>query len=143
MPAAYLEAVLKPGQAVNPLFAFLGISVVEIGPERVVLHLPFRPEFIQGAGAVAGGIVAALADEAMAHVVLANLGTEEKTATIEMTMRYFRPVLSSGLSATATLVNKGRRIISAEVLVADDAGRLVGKAGGSFFVIAPSGSKTG
>lgn len=143
MTTAYLEAVLKPGQAVNPLFDFLGISVLEIGPERVVLQAPFRPEFIQGAGAVAGGIVAALADEAMAHVVLANLEQGEKTATIEMTMRYFRPVLTSGLSATATLVNKGRRIISAEALVTDDAGRLVGKTGGSFFVIAPSGSKTG
>ncbi|MFP5221901.1 MAG: PaaI family thioesterase [Acidobacteriota bacterium] len=143
MPGNYLEAVRKAGQAVNPLFAFLGMVVVEIGPERAVLDLPFRQEFLQGAGAVAGGIIAALADEAMAHVVLANLGQAEKTATIEMTMRYFRPVLSNGLIATATLVNKGRRIISAEALVTDDAGRLVGKAGGSFFVIAHSGSKAG
>ena len=135
MPANYLEEVLKPGQAVNPLFAFLGVGTVEIGPERVVLELPFRPEFIQGAGAVAGGVVAALADEAMAHVVLANLAQGQKTATIEMTVRYFRPVLKSSLTAVAVLVNKGRRIISAEALVTDGENRQVAKAGGSFFVI--------
>ena len=62
----------------------------------MVLRLACKPEFVQGAGAVAGGVVAALADEAMAHVVLANLAEGQKTATIEMTVRYFRPVLTGG-----------------------------------------------
>ena len=135
MPAAYLDAVRQPGQTVNPLFAFLGISLKEASLERAVLELPFRPEFLQGAGVVAGGMVAALADEAMAHVVLANLEPGQKTATVEMTVRYFRPVLESGLTAVAILVNKGRRIISAEVLVTDAKNRQVAKASGSFFVL--------
>lgn len=135
MPAKYLDAVRQPGQTVNPLFAFLGVDIKEAGPDRAVLELPFRPEFIQGAGAVAGGVVAALADEAMAHVVLANLAAGQKTATVEMTVRYFRPVLESGLTAVAVLVNKGRRIISAEALVTDAKNRQVAKAGGSFFVL--------
>jgi uncharacterized protein (TIGR00369 family) len=135
MPAAYLEAVRQPGQTVNPLFAFLGVSLKEASPERAVLELPFRPDFIQGAGVVAGGIVAALADEAMAHVVLANLEPGQKTATVEMSVRYFRPVLESCLTAVAILVNKGRRIVSAEVLVTDAKNRQVAKACGSFFVL--------
>ena len=140
MPANYLEAVQQPGQTANPLFASLGMTVSLMKPDRVVLELPFKPEFLQGAGAVAGGIVAALADEAMAHVVLANLEQGQKTATIEMTVRYFRPVLKSALTATAEIVNKGRRIISAEVLVVDAEGRQVAKAGGSFFVLQPTGA---
>jgi uncharacterized protein (TIGR00369 family) len=135
MPSRYLDAVRKPGQTVNPLFTFLGVDFREVGPQRVVLALPFRPEFVQGAGAVAGGIMAALADEAMAHVVLANLSKGQKTATIEMTVRYFRPVLEGGLTAVAELVNKGRRIISAETVVIDSKDRKVAKAGGSFFVL--------
>jgi uncharacterized protein (TIGR00369 family) len=135
MSSRYLDAIQKSGQTVNPLFTFLGVEFKEVGPERVVLALPFKPEFIQGAGAVAGGVVAALADEAMAHVVLANLGEGQKTATIEMTVRYFRPVLKDGITAVAQLVNKGRRIISAEAVVTDSKNRQVAKAGGSFFVL--------
>ena len=135
MPSPYLDAVQKPGQTVNPLFTFLGVEIQEVGPQRVVLALAFKPEFIQGAGALAGGVVAALADEAMAHVVLANLAEGQKTATIEMTVRYFRPVLEGGLTAVASLVNKGRRIISAEAVVTDSKNRQVAKVGGSFFVL--------
>jgi uncharacterized protein (TIGR00369 family) len=140
----YLEAVRQPGQTVNPLFAFLGVNLVEVGPDRAVLELPLRPEFIQGAGVVAGGVIAALADEAMAHVVLANLGPSRGAATIEMNVRYFRPVrlvspvgpaLSEGLKAVATLANLGRRIVSAEAAVSGPDGRVVAKASGSFFIL--------
>lgn len=137
MPQSYLSDVRKPGQTVNPLFGFLGVVILEIGSEQTVLRLPFRQEFVQGAGVVAGGIVAALADEAMAHVVLANLPKGCQTATIEMSVRYFRPVLESGLTATARLVNAGRRILSVEAMLHDDRQRQVAKAGGSFFIIQP------
>lgn len=135
MPAAYLQAVRRPGQTVNPLFAFLGVTLDEVSPDRAVLSLPFRPEFIQGAGVMAGGVLAALADEAMAHVVLANLTPGQRTATIEMSVRYFRPVKSGVLTATAVLVNKGRRILSVETSLTDAQGRQVVKASGSFMVL--------
>lgn len=140
MPQQYLDNVLKPGQAVNPLFAFLGVVPISIGRDKAVLELPFRPEFVQGGGVMAGGLLAALADEAMAHVVLANLEPGRRTATVEMSVRYFRPVLEGGLTATATLVHAGRRILSAEALVEDAKGRLAAKASGSFFVIEPKGA---
>jgi uncharacterized protein (TIGR00369 family) len=137
MPGAYLEDVLKPGQTVNPLFSFLGVKVQAVSPEEAVLRLDFREEFKQGGGMVAGGILATLADEAMAHVVLANLGDGRRTATTEMNVRYFRPVQGSGLTARARVVHLGRSLISTEALVLDDRGRMVAKAGGSFFVIEP------
>lgn len=133
MPRDYLSDVSQPGQRVNPLFGFLGVAVREINPDRAVLELPFRPEFLQGGGVTAGGVVAALADEAMAHVVLANLAPGERTATIEMSTRYFRPALKHALTATATLVNAGRRIMSAEAAVTDEDARLIAKASASFF----------
>lgn len=139
MPQEYLSEVQKAGQAVNPLFRFLGVEILEISQEQTVLHLRFRPEFIQGAGVVAGGVLAALADEAMAHVVLANLPPGRRTATIEMSMRFFRPVHESGLTARARLVNPGRRILSVEALLFDDRQRQVAKGAGSFFIIEGEG----
>lgn len=135
MSDAYLEQVIKPGQTVNALFAFLGVRVESLTPQQVVLRLDYRPELLQGARVVAGGVMATLADEAMAHVVLANLESGKKTATVEMGVRYFRPVLEGGLTATASLVNRGRRIISTQAVVTDDKGRAVARAEASFFVI--------
>ncbi|GFK95669.1 Proofreading thioesterase EntH [Fundidesulfovibrio magnetotacticus] len=137
MPRSYLDDVRRPGQTVNPLFAFLGVKPVALERERAVLELPFRPEFVQGGGVMAGGLLAALADEAMAHVVLANLEPGRRTATVEMSVRYFRPVLEGALTATAELVHAGRRIVSVEAQVRDAAGRLAAKASGSFFILEP------
>ncbi|WP_243313551.1 PaaI family thioesterase [Fundidesulfovibrio agrisoli] len=135
MPSRYLEEVIKPDQRVNALFNLLGVRPIRLEAERAELELPFKPELLQGAGVLAGGMMAALADEAMAHVVLANLEPGLQTATIEMSVRYFRPVLRSGLRAVAALVNKGKKIISAEAALTDDQGRLVCKASASFFVV--------
>ena len=144
MPEEYLLEVRKNGQTVNPLFGFLGVEILEISADQAVLRLPFRPEFVQGAGVVAGGVLAALADEAMAHVVLANLANlpqGRKTATIEMSVRYFRPVHEGGVTARARLVNAGRRILSVEATVSDDRERQVCKAEGSFFIIEKQGAQ--
>lgn len=140
MPSRYLEALLQPGQRVNALFSFLGVDPSHVDADRAVLDLPFRPEFLQGAGVVAGGIMATLADEAMAHVVLANLGEGQRTATIEMSVRYFRPVSGGALRAEATVISRGRRVIGVEAAVTDSQGRLAAKASASFFILEPKGA---
>jgi len=135
MPKRYLQKVQEPGQTVNPLFTFLGVKVEMISREKVVLALPLRDEFIQGAGVIAGGVMAALADEAMAHITLANLNEGETTATIEMNMRYLTSIKKGELRAVATLVKKGRRVVTVKAEVVDDQGGLLGQAGASFMVI--------
>ncbi len=135
MHTDYLEQVTQPDQTVNPLFACLGITVASISREKAVLSLPLKKEFIQGAGVVAGGIIATLADEAMAHVVIPNLGMNESTATIEMNIRFLRAVATGMLTAEARLVKKGRTLMTVTADVSDDRGRAVAHAGSSFMVI--------
>jgi uncharacterized protein (TIGR00369 family) len=135
MPQKYLQHVQEPGQTVNPLFAFLGIVVETLSPEKVVLRLPFRPDFIQGAGMIAGGLMAALADEAMAHVVLANVSPGQNTATIEMNMRYLRAAARGDMRGVATLIKKGRRIITVQAELQDDERRALALAGATFMVV--------
>lgn len=137
MSQAYLTSVMAAGQGVNPLFRFLGVNVVKIEPDETILHLPFRQDFIQGGGVVAGGVIATLADETMAHLVLANLRNGQKTATIEMNVRFLRPVFSGDIRAVATVVHRGGSVISTQAVIYDKKERLVAKAGASFFIIAP------
>ncbi len=131
----YLKKVQLPGQSVNPLFASLGVVVEKISREKVVLQLPFKPDFTQGGGMIAGGIMATLADEAMAHAALANLEPGETTATIEMNIRYLKGRASGDIVATATLIKKGRRIITLQVVVSDENHHTLAQAGATFMIL--------
>jgi uncharacterized protein (TIGR00369 family) len=133
----YLNEVRNPSQTVNPLFQYLGVIVEEISPERAVLRLPLKHEFNQGAGVVAGGVLATIADEVMAHVVLANLDEGQSTTTIEINMRYHRPIKEGEVSAVARIVRKGRRIITVSAEVYDQRNSLLATAGASFMIIHP------
>ena len=131
----YLKKVQLPDQDVNPLFASLGVIVDTISPEKVVLRLPFKPDFIQGGGQIAGGIIATLADEAMAHVALANLDRGETTATIEMNIRYLKGCASGEIAAIATLIKKGRRVMTLQAEIVDAHQQTVALAGASFMIL--------
>jgi uncharacterized protein (TIGR00369 family) len=135
MPQLYFKKLQEEGQTVNPLFKFLGLSIELISKEKVIMRLPFRHDFIQGAGMIAGGMMAALADESMAHVVLANLNVGENTATIEMNIRYLKATAKGEIIAEAVLIKKGKRVVTVQADILDDKHQLLAQAGASFMVI--------
>jgi len=135
MPQSYLKNLQMQQQTVNPLFNFLGVTIDIISREKVVLRLPFQNNFIQGAGVIAGGMMATLADEAMAHVVLANLNAGESTATIEMNIRYLKATARGEIIAEGVLIKKGKRVVTVKADILDDKRQLLAQAGASFMVI--------
>ena len=131
----YFKALQEEGQGVNPLFAHLGAVLESVSPEAVCLKLEVSKYLLQGAGVVAGGILATMADEAMAHAVMANLQPGSKTATIEMNMRYLRSARNGTLFATGRIIRQGRTIITTEAEVRDQNDNLLALAGASFIVL--------
>ncbi len=130
----YLEAVRQPDQIVNPLFNLLGVVVEQIDADAAVLRLPPNPGCVQGAGIIAGGVLATLADEAMAHVVIAGLEPGQRTATIDFSMRCLSPARPGvELLARATVLKRGSRVIFAQAEVTDAAsGQLLAVGSASF-----------
>ncbi len=126
-------------QDVNPLFNHLGARLTSAENGRAVIEMPISPCFTQGGGVIAGGILATLADEGMAHAVISLLDHDRSTVTTEMNIRYLRaadPNKEGILISTATVIKPGRQIMTAEAEVRDGEGRLLATAGGSFFVVA-------
>ncbi len=122
MPHDYLEAVKLPEQSVNPLFAFLGLEVDTFEPDRAVLRLPCRKDLVQGAGLVAGGVLAVLLDETMAHAVLAGNRPGQRTTTVDLSVSYLRPVnVCDVLVCEAEVIKRGGRVlfVQASAAVAD------------------------
>lgn len=134
----YIAAMCCETQDVNPLFNLIGARLVFAKGGAAVINLPVSRCLTQGQGAVAGGILATLADEAMAHAVISMLERDKHTVTTEMNIRFLRatdPDKNGTLTATASVLKPGRSILVAEAEIHDDAGRLLVTAGGSFFVV--------
>ncbi|WP_419786100.1 PaaI family thioesterase [Pseudodesulfovibrio sp.] len=139
MSSDYLQKVREPGQEVNRLFAFLGVEVVEMEPERAELRLVVKDELLQGAGMAPGGIMATLMDEAMAHAVLAGNKPGEMTSTVDMSVSYLRPAgRGAVLTCEAWVVKRGGRVVFAEATLAAD-GRESARAKATFMLLGQRG----
>ena len=133
---AYLEAVRQPGQTVNPLFTHLGVVIERADQDQAVLRLPFNPACIQGAGIVAGGILATMLDEAMAHAAIAQGHEGRQVATTNLEVRFFRPARSGDeITATARVVKGGGRALFLEAEAVNQAGTVLAKGSATFLVL--------
>ncbi|MFM8946165.1 MAG: PaaI family thioesterase, partial [Actinomycetota bacterium] len=63
------------------------------------------------------------------------LGAGHYCSTIEIQIRYLRPVTDGGLTVETQVVKPGRRIVHLESRVTDANGRLVATATGSYAVL--------
>jgi uncharacterized protein (TIGR00369 family) len=134
----YYEAVKADGARHNPALAFLGAEIEELKPDSAVLSMDVRPEFLQGSGFMQGGLISALADEAIAHAVMGHIvarDPEKDTFTVEIKTSFLNPVQSGRLTARAFFVKTGRKVIFAEAVVTNDQGRDVAKSSATFMLV--------
>lgn len=99
----------------------LGMEIISLSESEAVLRLVIRDELLQLQGVLHGGATASLIDTAMAFAIIARLGADEKTTTVDLTVHYLRPVSSGEVVCTAKVVRAGRRLVtvSAECVGAD------------------------
>jgi 1,4-dihydroxy-2-naphthoyl-CoA hydrolase len=103
---------------------WLGFHILEAGPDLARAELTVAPGVIQSGGVVHGGVLFTLADSVAANLAMAN-APEASGATIDASIRFFRPARSGVLTATARLLHRGRRTLGIEVHITDGAGQLV------------------
>jgi uncharacterized protein (TIGR00369 family) len=140
----YRDAVPTPPPADRPHLKIppncdvtLGLTCVDKStPGVTVWEMPADERFSNPVGVIQGGIVAALADSAMAATsVTANSGRKVFTANAEMKISFLRPARAEGvLTCTARSISNGRRVCFVEAEVVDDAGRLVAQASSTYLL---------
>jgi uncharacterized protein (TIGR00369 family) len=135
---SYLEKIKKDGRKANPFFCLTGIDIVKAGPGTAVLSLPVRPELYNGVGWLQGGMLVALADEAMALALYPLLEKNEGIATIAESTSFIRGVQDGTIHAEARVIRKGRRVafMEAEVTVEDGKRTLLSRTTASFAITA-------
>src|SRR5215813_1516061 len=115
---------LRRRLASSPALAWLAASLEEIGPDVAVLKLPYREEITNGSGTVHGGILAALADTAVAFALSTNFDGKMGFATADLTIHFLRRARSE-VRAKARILKKGKRVNVGEVEIVDESGREV------------------
>jgi len=118
-----------------PLSRFLGMDIDVVEPGHAVSRLRINETHLNPNGVVHGGVLFTLTDTAMGMATMTVLN-EGRCASIEIHLRFLRPVSSGLIEAHATVVRQGRRVIHLESRIHDDAGTLVATGTSTFAVIA-------
>ncbi len=114
---SYLENIRKLGRNANPFFCQMGIDIVSYDAGSAVLTMQVRPDMHNGVGWLQGGMLVALADEAIALALYTVLKEDEGIATISESTSFVKGVREGVIVAKAKVIKKGRRVAFAEAEV--------------------------
>jgi len=116
------------GQFEVGLIRHLGIRFEEASGDRVVLACPVTPELFQPYGLVHGGVHAALAETAASVGGALWFGERGKVVGVSNHTDFIRAVRDGRLRAEAVPLARGRTTQLWQVVITDQAGRLVAHA---------------
>jgi uncharacterized protein (TIGR00369 family) len=119
----------------NPFLDYFGITMIDLKDGYARFRMPVRPEYLQGAKTMQGGLIVALADEAIAHAMMSQLSPDEGLTTIELKSNFLAGVSSGELTATATIFKKGQSLIIGDCLVTDDKEKNICRVSATFLLL--------
>jgi uncharacterized protein (TIGR00369 family) len=110
-----------------PVAALVGFDVVELEPGHAVIELEAGPRHANPMGTVHGGIYCDLGDAAMGYAFSMTLDPDESFTTLELDVKYLKPVWEGTLTAEAEVVKEGSTVSLVECDVTDEEGSLVAR----------------
>lgn len=131
-----------------PFFKLMGMELLEVEAGRSVIRMPFRFDLCQPAGVMHGGAMATLVDTGMAHAILMTPQYAElqsrggSIVSLDLRIKYLRPVNAGTLTAVSTAPRVGRQIIHTESLITNEEGKEVAKADAIFMMVESKHIKT-
>src|SRR5712691_11446191 len=81
---------LRRRLASSPALGWLRPSLEELSLDHAVIRLPYRQEITNGSGTVHGGVLATLADTAVAFALSTNFDGKMGFATADLTIHFLR-----------------------------------------------------
>jgi len=115
-----------------PFSQLMGMEIVELEPGRARISMSWREDLCQPAGILHGGAIASLVDTSIAHSIL--LTPEHRAirdehggrlVSVDLRIKYLRPVSSGLVLCDARVVRMGRQIIHADAVVTAPDGKEV------------------
>ena len=128
---------LRARLAASPALGWLKPELTELDLDRAVIKLPYRQELTNGSGTIHGGVLATLADTAVAFALSTNFDGKMGFATADLTIHFFRRARGD-VWARASIAKKGKRINVGDVEIVDAQGSAVARALTTFLLTTSS-----
>jgi uncharacterized protein (TIGR00369 family) len=113
-----------------PAGELLGWTLRKVDPEAGTIEIGFTADerFLNPAGTVQGGFLAAMLDDTQGPAVFAMTGGAIYAPTIDFTIAFIKPALPGRFVGRGRVVNLGRTIAFTEAELFDESGELVARA---------------
>ena len=130
MPAAIQVATALDALPTPPCAKLLGWHVLDARPKEGWIRIGFtaRPEFINPAGFIQGGFLAAMLDDTMGPAVFVMTEGALYTATIDFYVSFLAPANPGPLIGEGRVVQLGKSIGFLEATLSDTAGTAIARA---------------
>lgn len=124
-----------PTQQDGPFAELLGIRPGESADGVGTAFMTVADRHRQRAGAVQGGILAALADYAFFRACRSVLNEGEHAVTIELKLNYIAPARDGELTARSSIKSRGGRIIVGDMEITGEDGQLIATGLGTYMTV--------
>ena len=113
-----------------PCTETLGMRLTHVDQAKMTARFAFeaRQDFANPTGAIQGGFIAAMLDEAMSTTAIIASNVTMNAPTLEMKVSFLRPLFVGKASAEARILKWGRTTCFIEAELFDPEGQLVAKA---------------
>src|SRR5215813_4695315 len=113
-------------QLLEPLLpGLMGVTLVEVSPERVVAEMEVRPDLCTSGGILHGGSIMAFADTLGAVGTSMNLKSGSGTTTVESSTKFLAAAqVGTTVTAECTPFHRGRTTMVWQTLIKSEAGKL-------------------
>ncbi len=106
----------------------LGMRLVKTHKDGVTIEIEVRPDMMNGAGVLHGGVTATMADAAAGIGTNWYIGGSRGITTVELKINYFRPVSKGHVRARSHILRAGKTLIVSRVDLTDSEKKLIGSA---------------
>ena len=134
------EKALRRAVERAPYYQLLQITLEKIDEGFARFHMPFRKELTQAYGVVHGGAIASLADTAVAFALMTIVQPGERVTTAEFKINFLSSVYNGEMIGEARIVNKGKKLVMADMEVKNGEGKLVAKGIATYMILTSSKS---
>ncbi len=113
-----------------PAARLLGWELRSIDPEAGKIQVDFtaRAEFLNPAGAIQGGFLAAMLDDTLGPALVATLDPDQWAPTLELKISFLRPAAPGLLTGSGRVVHRGGGVAFLEGDLRDVDGRVLATA---------------
>jgi uncharacterized protein (TIGR00369 family) len=133
-----MVATIMDNFAMPPCAKLLGWHMIDADPKagRVKIGFEGRPEFVNPAGFIQGGLLSAMLDDTMGPAVLLYTDGAAYTATISLNVNFLAPAKVGPLVGEARVVQVGKTVAFMEATLTDSTGVVVASASSTARVVA-------